>query len=77
MLTRYLSHVAAAALALLLVATFGSPPAAAQTLSGQVTSAEEGPMEGVVVSAKKEGTTITVSVVTNALLLSRVMTPPI
>jgi virginiamycin B lyase len=42
--------------------------AQAQTpaLSGQVTSAEEGPMEGVVVSAKKDGSTISVSVVTNA-----------
>src|SRR6185369_12393952 len=35
-------------------------------LSGQVTSTEEGPMEGVVVSAKKDGSTISVSVVTNA-----------
>src|SRR5688572_18023304 len=35
-------------------------------LSGQVTSAEEGSMEGVVVSAKKEKSTITISVVTNA-----------
>ncbi|PWU07686.1 MAG: hypothetical protein C5B51_09630, partial [Terriglobia bacterium] len=35
-------------------------------LSGQATSAEEGPMEGVVVSAKKDGSTISVSVVTNA-----------
>jgi virginiamycin B lyase len=34
-------------------------------LSGQVTSAEEGVMEGVLVSAKKDGTTITVTVVTN------------
>jgi virginiamycin B lyase len=31
-------------------------------LAGQVTSQEEGPMEGVVVSAKKDGSTITVSV---------------
>src|SRR6266404_9298691 len=31
-------------------------------LTGQVTSKEEGPMEGVIVSAKKEGSTITVSV---------------
>ena len=49
----------------------GSPQlhAAAQTasiLSGQVTSAEEGPMEGVVVSAKKDGSTISISVVTDA-----------
>src|SRR5690349_14407964 len=35
-------------------------------LSGQVTSTEEGPMEGVVVSAKKDGSTISVSVVSNA-----------
>ena len=35
-------------------------------LTGQVMSAEEGPMEGVVVSAKKDGSTISISVVTNA-----------
>jgi len=35
-------------------------------LSGQVTSTEEGPMEGVVVSAKKDGSTISISVVTDA-----------
>ena len=35
-------------------------------LTGQVTSAEEGSMEGVVVSAKKDGSTISISVVTNA-----------
>jgi virginiamycin B lyase len=34
-------------------------------LTGRVTSAEEGAMEGVVVSAKKEGSTITVSVVSD------------
>jgi virginiamycin B lyase len=39
---------------------------AAAALSGQVTSAEEGPMEGVLVSAKKDGSTITVTVVTDA-----------
>ena len=38
---------------------------AQSALTGQVSSAEEGNMEGVVVSAKKDGTTITVSVVTN------------
>jgi len=37
----------------------------ASALSGQVTSAEEGPMEGVVVSAKEDGSTISISVVTN------------
>jgi hypothetical protein len=35
-------------------------------LSGQVTSTEESPMEGVVVSAKKDGSPISISVVTNA-----------
>jgi virginiamycin B lyase len=39
--------------------------AEAQTLSGQVSSAEEGPMEGVLVSAKKEGATVTTTVVSN------------
>lgn len=36
------------------------------TLVGRVTSEAEGPMEGVVVSAKKNGVTITTSVVTDA-----------
>ena len=35
-------------------------------LTGQVSSAEEGTMEGVVVSAKRDGSTISVSVVTDA-----------
>ena len=39
--------------------------AQAQTLSGQVSSTEEGMMEGVLVSAKKEGATVTTTVVTN------------
>jgi len=34
-------------------------------LSGQVTSAEEGGMEGVIVSAKRNGSNVTVSVITN------------
>src|ERR1700722_13097686 len=34
-------------------------------LAGQVTSPEEGPMEGVVVSARKDGSTITVSVISD------------
>jgi virginiamycin B lyase len=42
-------------------------PAAAQTaLSGIVASAEEGAMEGVVVSAKADGSTMTVSMVSDA-----------
>ena len=39
--------------------------AQAQSLSGTVSSAEEGQMEGVLVSAKKEGATVTTTVVTN------------
>jgi len=35
-------------------------------LAGQVTSAEEGSMEGVVISAKKSGSTVTVSVISDA-----------
>lgn len=47
------------------------PPVAAQNqtdaaLTGQVTSEAEGAMEGVVVSAKKAGSTVTVSVVSDA-----------
>ena len=40
--------------------------AAGAALTGQVSSAEEGNMEGVVVSAKKPGSTVTVSVTTDA-----------
>ena len=35
-------------------------------LTGQITSAEEGAMEGVLVSAKRTGSTITISVVSDA-----------
>src|SRR5215510_13981226 len=56
---------------LLLAASFGfaivliGQTPSADTLSGQVTSAAEGPMEGVLVSAKKANSTITVTVVTD------------
>jgi len=54
---------ASAGLALLLVsAAHAQAPAA---LTGQVSSAKEGTMEGVVVSAKKDGSTITTSVVSD------------
>jgi len=49
--------------ALFAVATHAQTTAA---LTGQVSSAEEGLMEGVVVSAKRDGSTISVSVVTDA-----------
>jgi virginiamycin B lyase len=61
--------VAGAGLALALALSgFVSPTMAqdAAALAGQVTSAEEGPMEGVIVSAKKDGSTITISVISNA-----------
>jgi virginiamycin B lyase len=41
-------------------------PAIAQPLAGRVTSAREGAMEGVVVSAAREGSPVTISVVTDA-----------
>ena len=65
---RYFSLTTAAALAAMLYHVADAPRAQAQAaaaLAGQVTSAEEGAMEGVIVSAKKDGSNITVSVVTN------------
>jgi virginiamycin B lyase len=41
-------------------------PCRAQTLTGSVSSAEEGAMEGVLVSAQKDGSPITVTVVSDA-----------
>src|SRR5277367_3151347 len=41
-------------------------PSASAALVGQVSSQAEGPMEGVLVSAKKEGSTITITVVSDA-----------
>jgi virginiamycin B lyase len=66
---RFLLKIAAG-FAVILLQT-GPVPLHAQTqapaaLAGQATSAEEGPMEGVVVSARKDGSTISISVVTNA-----------
>ena len=65
MLMRLITRATLAASALLLVAAFGVPRAQAQ-LAGQVTSAEEGAMEGVIVSARKDGGNITVSVVSDS-----------
>src|SRR5947209_16847028 len=52
---------------LLATASFALMTAAAQaqTLRGQVSSEAEGVMEGVLVSAKKEGSTVTTTVVSN------------
>src|SRR5262249_40880120 len=46
--------------------TLSAEAQAPSALTGQVSSAEEGNMEGVVVSAKKDGSTITTSVVSDA-----------
>jgi streptogramin lyase len=64
-----LAFVAGATLALILTHALTASPVAAQSaaaLAGQVTSTEEGAMEGVIVSARKDGSTITVSVLSNA-----------
>jgi|EndMetStandDraft_8_1072994.scaffolds.fasta_scaffold06742_2 virginiamycin B lyase len=68
MLLRRLAVIASAAFALTLNLSGSVSPAGAQgaaALAGQVTSAEEGPMPGVIVSARKDGSTITVSVVSD------------
>src|SRR6476660_2499614 len=57
------------AAAAIIIASTQFSAARAQThdaLAGQVTSAEEGAMEGVLVSAKKAGSTITITVVSDA-----------
>src|SRR5437868_2380020 len=70
MQTKRVLLIAAGAVAAILLqvapARLHAQPQAPASLSGQVTSAEEGPMEGVVVSAKRDGSTISISVVTNA-----------
>jgi virginiamycin B lyase len=69
MQTRRLLQILIAGFAVILfppssqLAAQGASPAA---LTGQVTSEAEGAMEGVVVSAKKAGSTVTVSVISDA-----------
>ncbi len=71
MRTRILFLIAIMSLAWTAVSAAPKPAAAAAdplgppALVGQVSSQEEGPMEGVVVSAKKDGSTITVSVISD------------
>ena len=60
-----LSLLASASLCGVLFQAGLSTSASAQALAGKVSSAEESAMEGVLVSAKKEGSTITVTVVTD------------
>src|SRR3984957_19293011 len=57
--------VSAAAYAAPNPAPAAADPLGPPALVGQVSSQEEGPMEGVVVSAKKDGSTITVSVISD------------
>src|SRR5260370_31353668 len=69
MLTRRLLQIFTAGFAVILFPsasqiTAQNAPSAA--LTGQVTSEAEGAMEGVVVSAKKAGSTVTVSVISDA-----------
>ncbi|MEE8239980.1 MAG: carboxypeptidase regulatory-like domain-containing protein [Nitrospirales bacterium] len=61
----------AAAIVAVILSCAGLGPVAAQTpepaaLTGQVSSMEEGPMEGVLVSAKRAGSTVTITVVSDA-----------
>src|ERR1700733_13157057 len=58
--------LATVSLAGLLAGAMAGGANAQAALSGQVSSAEEGLMEGVLVSAKQEGSTITTTVVSNA-----------
>jgi virginiamycin B lyase len=58
--------LAATTAAALVLAGGGLAPAADSALTGEVSSHEEGAMEGVLVSAQKEGSTIRTTVVTDA-----------
>jgi virginiamycin B lyase len=62
---RLTNGLLAAAAAFALQMAFPALAQNAAALSGDVSSAKEGPMEGVVVSARKDGATITVSVVSD------------
>ena len=65
---RLLFGTASAIAAILLQSGSDLSRAVAQSamLAGQVASTEEGNMEGVVISAKKAGSTVTVSVISDA-----------
>ena len=63
MRTTTLGLLAGAALALMIA----TGPAHAQTaLAGLVSSAQEGPMEGVLVTARRDGATMAITVVSDA-----------
>ena len=69
MLTKkFLLTVTASLAVILFSVSSNSSPADTQgaaALAGQVTSAEEGPMEGVLVTARKDGSTIRITVVSD------------
>src|SRR5258708_20055958 len=56
---------AALALGVLSTRLSGAEDSARIALSGQVSSVEDGPMEGVLVSAKQDGSTVTTTVVSD------------
>jgi virginiamycin B lyase len=60
-----LNHLFASVSLASVLAVLASVGAQAQTLGGQISSNEEGLMEGVLVSAKKEGSSITTTVVSD------------
>jgi virginiamycin B lyase len=70
MLTKTFLATAIAAAAVFLIFVAPGPIGAAETpglaLTGQVSSKEEGPMEGVLVSAKRAGSTVTITVVSDS-----------
>jgi virginiamycin B lyase len=63
---RILIAAALAGLSLVLLQISPARAQSAAALTGQISSAEEGPMEGVLVSAKRAGSTITITVVSDA-----------
>jgi virginiamycin B lyase len=65
-LVRFLAATGCAALSVLFAAVNSRPAQAQAALAGIVSSAEEGGMEGVLVSAKRDGSTITTTVVSDA-----------
>src|SRR5437899_9169004 len=69
MLTRIVLGVAIAAAAISVLVQssrlIGAEESTRITLAGHVSSIEDGPMEGVVVSAKQDGSTVTISVVSD------------
>src|SRR5438445_7107444 len=68
MTRRFLLVASAGLMSIAFLAGGGPAPAAAQpstALTGRVSSAEEGAMEGVVVGARKTGSTVTISVVSD------------